>query len=285
MLRTVEERGVRLDPALVHRRARPAQVVRHLPRRARERLRGGHALRRLGHRRVQPRPGERRARHARRRHLRAAAVGPSPTRPSARMFCDITNLDGSPFEGDPRQVLKRNLDRARERGFTFYRRPRDGVLLLRRAVDAARPPVPLDTGSYFDLTTADVASRPAQAHHPHPRGHGHPGRVLVPRGQPQPARDRPALHRRPDHGRQRHDLPAGGARDRHRAGRLRHVHAQAARRRAGLGHAHPPVAVRGRRQRLPRPRRPLRAVQGRAGASSPACCTTPRRSPRSPTSW
>src|SRR5918999_3868938 len=42
---------------------------------------------------------------------------------AARMFCDIANLDGSPFEGDPRQVLRRNLDRAREKGFTFYVAP------------------------------------------------------------------------------------------------------------------------------------------------------------------
>ena len=39
------------------------------------------------------------------------------------MFCDILNLDGTPFEGDPRQVLKRNLDKAREQGFTFYVAP------------------------------------------------------------------------------------------------------------------------------------------------------------------
>ena len=57
---------------------------------------------------------------------------------SARMFCDIENLDGSPFEGDPRQVLKRNLDRARERGFSFYVRPGDGVLLLLRAASSPR---------------------------------------------------------------------------------------------------------------------------------------------------
>ena len=42
---------------------------------------------------------------------------------SARMFCDIPNLDGTPFEGDPRQVLRRNLDRAREQGFSFYVAP------------------------------------------------------------------------------------------------------------------------------------------------------------------
>jgi glutamine synthetase len=76
--------------------------------------------------------------------------------PSARMFCDIANLDGSPFEGDPRQVLKRNLDRARERGFTFYAAP-DMEFFYFGSADPSQPPQPLDTSSYFDLTTADVA--------------------------------------------------------------------------------------------------------------------------------
>src|SRR5204863_8257012 len=43
--------------------------------------------------------------------------------PVARMFCDIVNLDGSAFEGDPRHVLRRNVERARERGFSFYAGP------------------------------------------------------------------------------------------------------------------------------------------------------------------
>jgi len=38
----------------------------------------------------------------------------------ARMFCDILNPDGSPYEGDPRYVLKRNLERLREMGYTFF---------------------------------------------------------------------------------------------------------------------------------------------------------------------
>jgi glutamine synthetase len=76
--------------------------------------------------------------------------------PSARMFCDIANLDGSPFEGDPRQVLKRNLERARERGFTFYAAP-DMEFFYFGSADPSEPPLPLDTSSYFDLTTADVA--------------------------------------------------------------------------------------------------------------------------------
>src|SRR5215207_1276006 len=76
---------------------------------------------------------------------------------SARMFCDIVNLDGSPFEGDPRQVLRRNLDRVRERGFSFYAAPEMEFFYFATS-DSSRPPEPLDQASYFDLTTADVAT-------------------------------------------------------------------------------------------------------------------------------
>ncbi|MGQ0617335.1 MAG: glutamine synthetase family protein [Acidimicrobiia bacterium] len=76
--------------------------------------------------------------------------------PAARMFCDIAGLDGSPFEGDPRQVLRRNLDRARQAGFTFYAAPEMEFFYF--ADTKGGPPLePLDQGSYFDLTTADVA--------------------------------------------------------------------------------------------------------------------------------
>jgi glutamine synthetase len=77
--------------------------------------------------------------------------------PVARMFCDVTNLDGSPFAGDPRHVLRRTLDRARERGFSFYVGP-DMEFFYFDPPDGDGVPRPLDHGSYFDLTTADVAS-------------------------------------------------------------------------------------------------------------------------------
>ena len=77
--------------------------------------------------------------------------------PAARMFCDITNLDGTPFDGDPRQVLKRNLAKAHKAGFTFFTAPEMEYFYFASS-DASSPPVPLDSGSYFDLTTADVAS-------------------------------------------------------------------------------------------------------------------------------
>ncbi|HZA00252.1 MAG TPA: glutamine synthetase family protein [Acidimicrobiales bacterium] len=76
---------------------------------------------------------------------------------SARMFCDIVNLDGTPFEGDPRQVLRRNLDSARERGFSFYAGPEMEFFYFADG-DPSRQPKPLDQASYFDLTTADVAT-------------------------------------------------------------------------------------------------------------------------------
>jgi glutamine synthetase len=76
---------------------------------------------------------------------------------SARMFCDIESLDGNPFEGDPRGVLRRGLDKARESGgFSFFVAPEmEFFYFADNNPDVT--PVPLDTGSYFDLTTADVA--------------------------------------------------------------------------------------------------------------------------------
>jgi glutamine synthetase len=76
---------------------------------------------------------------------------------SARMFCDILSPDGAPFEGDPRQVLKRNLDKARAKGFSFMVAPEMEFFYFASG-DPSQPLKPLDTGSYFDLTTADVAS-------------------------------------------------------------------------------------------------------------------------------
>jgi glutamine synthetase len=74
--------------------------------------------------------------------------------PVARIFCDISNLDGTPFEGDPRHVLRRTLQEARGQGFTFYAAPELEYFYF---ADAGERPVPLDSGSYFELTVADLA--------------------------------------------------------------------------------------------------------------------------------
>ncbi len=77
--------------------------------------------------------------------------------PSGLMFCDIERLDGSPFDGDPRQVLRRNLKRAHDAGFTFFVAPEIEFFYF-GSDDPTTPPQPIDQASYFDLTTADVAS-------------------------------------------------------------------------------------------------------------------------------
>jgi len=79
-----------------------------------------------------------------------------PKAPEARVFCDIHNLDGTPFEGDPRQVLRRNLLTAHERGYTFFVAP-DIEFFYFSPPEPGLPPVPLDEGGFFDLTTTDVA--------------------------------------------------------------------------------------------------------------------------------
>jgi glutamine synthetase len=72
----------------------------------------------------------------------------------ARMFCDILHPDGSPFDGDPRFVLKRQLKRAADLGYTFYVGPELEFFYFK----SSERPEGLDKGGYFDLTPLDVAS-------------------------------------------------------------------------------------------------------------------------------
>src|ERR671936_512376 len=56
----------------------------------------------------------------------------------ARMFCDVLTTEGEPFDGDPRWVLRRNLERAAGRGFTVYAQPEMEFFLFADA-ESARP--------------------------------------------------------------------------------------------------------------------------------------------------
>ena len=74
----------------------------------------------------------------------------------ARVFCDIYNLDGTPFEGDPRQVLRRNLQAARAMGLTFFVAP-DMEFFYFAPPQRGQAPEPLDEAGFFDLTASDIA--------------------------------------------------------------------------------------------------------------------------------
>ncbi len=71
----------------------------------------------------------------------------------ARVFCDIVTPDGKPFEGDPRYVLKRNLEKAKQKGYTYYTGPELEYFYFK---DSKTPEI-LDKGGYFDLIPRDEA--------------------------------------------------------------------------------------------------------------------------------
>ncbi len=72
----------------------------------------------------------------------------------ARMFCDILNPDGSPYDGDPRYVLKKNLQLLSAKNLTYYLGPELEFFYFKNE----HQPSTLDRGGYFDLTTLDAAS-------------------------------------------------------------------------------------------------------------------------------
>ncbi len=80
--------------------------------------------------------------------------GPS----TARMFCDVVMPDGSPSYADPRNVLKRNLARASELGFSFYTHPEIEFYLFKNAPEPGVDPIPVDRSGYFDHTAQSMGA-------------------------------------------------------------------------------------------------------------------------------
>ena len=84
---------------------------------------------------------------------------PKEHRAVARMFCDVHMPGGEPFVGDPRFVLKRNLKKAADLGYTFYVGPELEYFYFRQNPDDPTSPTTqvLDRGGYFDMTPRDAA--------------------------------------------------------------------------------------------------------------------------------
>ena len=73
----------------------------------------------------------------------------------ARMICDVVTPDGEPYEGDPRHVLRRSLERMKAMGFdTFNVGPELEYFLFKDDKGTET----LDEGGYFAMTTLDAAS-------------------------------------------------------------------------------------------------------------------------------
>ncbi len=159
-------------------------------------------------------------------------------------------------------MLRRNLDKARERGFSFYAAPEMEFFYFADA-DPSHAPQPLDQAGYFDLTTADVASDLRQ-------------RTI----HTLEAMGIPVEYSHHEDGPSQHEIDlrytdALAMADNVMTFRLvvREVALEAGvhatfmpkplGQRAGLGHAHPLLALRGRHQRLLRPGRRAQPVEGR----------------------
>jgi len=76
-----------------------------------------------------------------------------------RLFCDVLVPGGAPYEGDPRYVMRRALERARAMGFDeYFLGPELEFFYFKQAELNGGPPEVLDKGGYFDLTTLDAGS-------------------------------------------------------------------------------------------------------------------------------
>ncbi|KAA0965788.1 type I glutamate--ammonia ligase [Sporosarcina sp. ANT_H38] len=75
----------------------------------------------------------------------------------ARLICDIYHPDGTPFEGDPRNNLKRVLNEMKELGFTDFNVGPEPEFFLFKLNDKGEPILELnDNGGYFDLAPTDL---------------------------------------------------------------------------------------------------------------------------------
>ena len=178
-----------------------------------------------------------------------------------RMICDVVTPDGTPYDGDPRYVLRRALERMEAMGFdTFNVGPELEYFLFRDDKGTET----LDEGGYFAQTTMDAATGvrrdtiralesmgiPVEYHH-HEVG---PSQHEI-----------DIRYTTRSNGRLHAHVPAHREGGREAARLLRDVHAEAAVRRERLGHAHAHVALHGRTQHVLRRQRqvaPLRDGEG-----------------------
>ncbi|HEX3038359.1 MAG TPA: type I glutamate--ammonia ligase [Oscillospiraceae bacterium] len=74
----------------------------------------------------------------------------------ARLICDVYKPDGTPFEGDPRYVLKKTVQEAEKMGYTFNVGPECEFFLFNTDEFGHATTVTHDTASYFDLGPSDL---------------------------------------------------------------------------------------------------------------------------------
>lgn len=75
----------------------------------------------------------------------------------ARLVCDVYRPNGEPFEGDPRYVLKKVLQEAREMGYTFQAGPECEFFLFHTDENGRPTTDTHEMAGYFDVGPLDLA--------------------------------------------------------------------------------------------------------------------------------
>jgi glutamine synthetase len=127
------------------------------------------------------RPGERRARHARPQHLRAAAVGRRRELPRPACSATSTTSTAHPSRATPARCCAQPRPGPRA-GLHVLRAPEMEFFYFDAGPTGSRPS--RSTAGRTSTSPPPTSPATCASDHPHARGHGHPGRVLVPRGQP-----------------------------------------------------------------------------------------------------
>ena len=72
----------------------------------------------------------------------------------AGMLCDLVNPDRTPYEGDSRYILKKQLAKLKRLGYTYYVGPELEFFIFKDEKSTQT----IDEGGYFDITTLDAGN-------------------------------------------------------------------------------------------------------------------------------
>jgi glutamine synthetase len=85
------------------------------------------------------------------------AILPWETYKTVRFICDVYMPDGTPFEGDPRYILKRVMKEAEEMGYVYNVGPELEFFIFKPKENNQIAPVTHDVAGYFDYSPRDLA--------------------------------------------------------------------------------------------------------------------------------
>jgi glutamine synthetase len=78
----------------------------------------------------------------------------------ARLICDVLNPDGTPFEGDPRFILKKEMKKVKDEfGYVLNAGPEAEFFLFKKDSEGKPTTITHDRGSYFDLLPIDLGEK------------------------------------------------------------------------------------------------------------------------------